>query len=158
MPISMASSPSSPICLPECRTPVLALPVLHIMTAVAIGCLFMSDLTLLWRHVLFGAVILEFLHAFHRIRNFRRFTLDRDDKGRFRLNEGCGPLPISGLCWRDFGCLAVLHYRRDGRARSAVWWLLPMPEPQRRQLRLWMNVPATAEANELPSILVNPVL
>lgn len=154
----MASSPSSPICLPECRTPLLALPVLYIVTAVAIGCLFISDLTLLWRHVLFGAVILEFLHAFHRIRNFRRFILDRDDKGRFRLNEGSGPMPISGVRWRDFGCLAVLHYCREGRARSAVWWLLPMPEPQRRQLRLWMNVPATAEANELPSILVNPVL
>jgi len=137
---------------------LLALPVLYIVTAVAIGCLFISDLTLLWRHVLFGAVILEFLHAFHRIRNFRRFILDRDDKGRFRLNEGGGPMPISGVRWRDFGGLAVLHYCREGRARSAVWWLLPMPEPQRRQLRLWMNVPATAEANELPSILVNPVL
>lgn len=138
--------------------PLLALPVLYIVTAVAIGCLFISDLTLLWRHVLFGTVILEFLHAFHRIRNFRRFILDRDDKGRFRLNEGGGPMPISGVRWRDFGGLAVLHYCREGRARSAVWWLLPMPEPQRRQLRLWMNVPATAEANELPSILVNPVL
>lgn len=138
--------------------PLHALTVLYVVTAIAIGGLLISNLPLLWRHVLLGAVILEVLYGFHRIRNFRRFTLDRVDKGGLRLNEGNGPVPISGVRWRDFGYLAVLHYRREGRARSAVWWLMSMPEPQRRQLQLWMNVPATAEANELPSILVNPVL
>lgn len=154
----MPLSPSLLICRPECHIPGHAGLVLCVITAIAIGCLLISDLTPLWLYVLIAAVVLEFLYGIFRIREFRPFTLDRDDKDCFCINEGCGLMSISDVRWQDFGYLAVLHYCRGGRVRTAVWWLIWMPEPQRRQLRLWMNAPATAESNELPSILVNPVL
>ncbi len=158
MPSSMPSSPSSPICLPECRMPTHAHHLVFVVFITAVGCLLISDLSRFWRYVLLLSAVLETLNGFHRIRDFRPFSLDCDGSGCFCVNEGSGPMPISGMRWQDFGYLAVLHYCREGQPRSAVWWLVGMPEPQRRQLRLWMNAPATGKPKELPSVLVNPVI
>lgn len=132
--------------------------MLAVVSAIAIGCLLISDLSAFWRNVLFGALVLEVLHGLYRIRGFRPFTLDRDRNGFFLMNEDNGPMPVSDVRWQDFGYLAVMHYSRKDAAGSALWWLGRMPEPQRRQLRLWMNASATAKTPELPSILVNPVI
>lgn len=154
----MPSSYSSPICLPECRMPEHAPHLVLMVFIIAVGCLLISGLDPVWRCVLLPTALAEALRGFHRIRAFRPFRLDCDVSGCYRVNDGSGPVPISGMRWQDFGYLAVLHYRREGRPRSAVWWLAGMPEPQRRQLRLWMNAPATGKAKELPSVLVNPVI
>ena len=132
--------------------------MLAVVSAIAIGCLLIADLSVFWRNVLFGALVLEVLHGIHRIRRFRPFTLDRDRNGCFRVSQSGCLMPISDVRWQDFGYLAVMHYSRQGTAGSALWWLGRMPEPQRRQLRLWMNASATAKTPELPSILVNPVI
>lgn len=132
--------------------------MLAVVSAIAISCLLIADLSVFWRYVLFGALVLEVLHGIHRIRGFRPFTLDRDRNGCFLMNEGDGPMPVSDVQWQDFGYLAVMHYSRKGASGSALWRLGRMPEPQRRQLRLWMNDSATAKTPELPSILVNPVI
>jgi hypothetical protein len=132
--------------------------MLAVVSAIAIGCLLISDLSAFSRNVLFGALVLEVLHGIHRIRSFRPFTLNRDRNGCFLMNQGTVPMPVSDVRWQDFGYLAVMHYSRQGTPGSALWWLGRMPEPQRRQLRLWMNDSATAKTPELPSILVNPVI
>ena len=138
--------------------PAHAFHVLCVLLITALGCLLFSALSPFWRYTLLVAAVVEALHGFHRIRAFRPFTLDRDRSGCFLVNDGRGPLPISDMRWQDFGYLAVLQYSREGRSRSAVWWLVGMPEPHRRQLRLWMNASAMEKATELPSILVNPVI
>jgi hypothetical protein len=138
--------------------PVHAFHVLCVLLITALGCLLLSALSPFWRYSLVVAVVVEALHGFHRIRAFRPFILDRDRSGCFRVNDGRGPVPISGIRWQDFGYMGVLHFCGEGQPRSTVWWLVGMPEPQRRQLRLWMNASATGKATELPSILVNPVI
>ena len=158
MPSSMPLSPSSPICLPECRMPTQAHHLVFVVFITAVGCLFFSALSPFWRYTLLVAAVVEALHGFHRIRAFRPFTLDRDRSGFFRVNDGRGPVPISGMRWQNFGYIGVLHFCGEGQPQSTVWWLVGMPEPQRRQLRLWMNASATGKATELPSILVNPVI
>lgn len=153
----MPSSPLSPDCRPECRTPALARQALTVLLVIAISCIIGSDTGLLWQAILTGAALFEAWVGLKSISDFKPFTLQRDAADGYCMDDGCGLKPISGVHWRDFGYLAIQHYHQDGRRRAALWWLLLMPVRQRRQLRLWMNVPATRDVAELPSILVNPV-
>ena len=154
----MPSSHLSPICLPECRIPVLARPMLAVLLVLALSCIVWSDTGRLWQCILAGAALFEARRGLESIRDFKAFTLQRDATSIYRLDDGCGVSAISAVRWCDYRYLAIQHYVEDGRACSTVWWTALMPVPQRRQLRLWMNAPATQDAKELPSLLVNPVL